>query len=121
MTGHGHGKPEDGHSNATILEEEENNILMQETGGAGSSSAGGSHHQRSGSTHARQRQGSKASMLNNRMNSINKAINHYSSRIESRAGKTARARANYWNNWGKVIFPIVLSVFTVLYFVLSLI
>ena len=32
-----------------------------------------------------------------------------------------RVGATYLNNWGKVIFPIVLVVFTVLYFVLSLI
>ena len=32
-----------------------------------------------------------------------------------------QVKATVLNNWGKVIFPIVLSVFTILYFVLSLI
>ena len=33
----------------------------------------------------------------------------------------ARAAAAYLNNWGKVVFPIILVVFTTLYFVLSMI
>lgn len=34
--------------------------------------------------------------------------------------KNARAAAAYLNNWGKVVFPILLTVFTTLYFVLSM-
>ncbi len=37
------------------------------------------------------------------------------------ACKKKASSASYLNNWGKVVFPIVLIVFTVLYFVLSLI
>ena len=35
--------------------------------------------------------------------------------------RQSKVGATYLNNWGKVIFPVVLIVFTVLYFVLSLI
>ncbi len=35
--------------------------------------------------------------------------------------RTSKVGATYLNNWGKIIFPIVLIVFTTLYFVLSLI
>ena len=35
--------------------------------------------------------------------------------------RQTKVQATYFNNWGKIIFPIVLTVFTTLYFVLSMI